>query len=204
MPHNGSVADPSSDPGALQRLLDALPVPAEPLDVVLLDGFLCAVLLRAQPLPAARWLPYVLDIEGRDVSSAPQAHAARQAVMRRHDALRDAVSRRQWFDPWVFELDGGAAPAEAVMPWAAGFALAAERFALPLPPDDEAATEALALIYQYLEAGDWPVTAALADAIGELEPPRQLDEAVEDLVRAVLLLADHTGPAAPARRSVRR
>jgi uncharacterized protein len=199
------MADLSSDPGTLQQLLDALAAPAEPLDVVMLDGFVCAVLLRSRPLPATAWLPYVLDIEGRDVSPPRHALAARQAVMRRHDMLRDAISQRQWFDPWVFELDEGAAAGEAVMPWAAGFALAAERFALALPPGDEAATEALALIYQYLDADHWPaVTVALADAIGELEPPRRLDEAVEDLVRAVLLLADHTGPAAPARRSARR
>ncbi len=189
----------------LQELLDALAAPAEPLDVVMLDGFVCAVLLREQPVPAAQWLPYVLDIEGRDVSPPRQAQAARQAVLRRHDGLRDAISRRQWFDPWVFELDEDAAPGEAVMPWAAGFALAAERYALPLPPGEEAAIEALALIYQYLDADHWPaVTVALADAIGELEPPRRLDEAVEDLVRAVLLLADHTGPTTPTRRSARR
>lgn len=199
------MADPSTDPGTLQQLLDALAAPAEPLDVVMLDGFVCAVLLRTQPLPAALWLPYVLDIEGREASPPQQARAAGQAVLRRHDTLRGAVAGRRWFDPWVFELDEDAAPGEAVMPWAAGFALAAERFALPLPPGDEAATDALALIYQYLDADHWPaVTVALADAIGELEPPRRLDEAVEDLVRAVLLLADHTGPAAPARRSARR
>lgn len=201
-----TTSDPS-DPGALQRLLDALPPPAEPLDVVMADGFLCAVLLRDDAgLTPARWLPFVFDIEGRPLAPPERVARARQAVLLRHRALQQAIVQRQWFDPWMFELDDGAAPAEAVMPWAAGFALAAERFALPLAATDPAGVEALALIYQYLDADDWPAAMALSAAIGELEPPRTLADAVEDLVRGVLLLADRTGPAAatPARRSTRR
>jgi uncharacterized protein len=102
-----------------------------------------------------------------------------------------------------------------VVPWAAGFALAAERWPLPLPRGP-AGDEALALIYQYLDPDDWPVAASLAERIAEMEPPGTLSEAVEDIVRAVLLLSDLTGPRAavaqprassrrpPKPRSIRR
>ena len=39
----------------LQTLLDSVPTPLEPLDVSMLDGFLCAVLLQPRPVPAAQW-----------------------------------------------------------------------------------------------------------------------------------------------------
>lgn len=179
----------------MQQQLDALPPPAEPLDVVMLDGYLCAVLLRAPALPVERWLPFVLDLEGRAGAPPDRRATAQQAVLQRHASLNQAITRRQWFDPWVFELDGDADPIEAVMPWAAGFALAAERFALPLPPDSDAADEALALVYQYLDADDFPGVTALRAQVELLEPPTTLAQAVEDLVQAVLLLADLTGPA---------
>lgn len=189
---------PAPDPEALQRQLDALPAPAEPLDVVMQDGFLCALLLRDTPPAVSAWLPWVLDIAGRSLPAA--AVAPVQALLeQRLQFLRAAVALRQWFDPWVFELEDDAAPADAVVPWAAGFALAAERWPLPLPRDP-AGDEALALIYQYLDPEDWPVAASLAERIDELEPPGTLSEAVEDLVRAVLLLSDLTGPRASSRR----
>jgi uncharacterized protein len=194
----------AAEPDTLQNLLDALPTPAEALDVVMLDGFLCALLLRPAMPAVAAWLPWALDIEGRPLPATASA-PARVALEQRLQTLRETVTQRQWFDPWVFELDDDAAPAEAVAPWAAGFALAAERWPLPLPRG-AAADEPLALIYQYLDPEDWPVAATLADRIDELEPPATLAEAVEDLVRAVLLLSDLSGPRAagtrpPTRRS---
>lgn len=195
---NAAMSATAADPDALQRLLDALPAPAEPLDVVMLDGFLCALLLRPMPPAATAWLHWALDIDGRPLPAAAAA-APRAALEQRLQRLRDAVAHRQWFDPWVFELDEAAAPAEAVAPWAAGFALAAERWPLPLPRG-AAGDEPLALIHQYLDPDDWPAAAALAERIDELEPPRTLAEAVEDLVRAVLLLSDLTGPRATAHR----
>lgn len=182
----------AADPDTLQRLLDALPAPAEPLDVVMLDGFLCALLLRPSPPATSAWLPWALDIDGRPQPVAATV-APRVALEQRLQRLRDAVVHRHWFDPWVFELDEAAAPAEAVAPWAAGFALAVERWPLPLPRG-AAGDDPLALVYQYLDPDDWPAAAALAERIDELEPPRTLAEAVEDLVRAVLLLSDLTGP----------
>lgn len=186
--------DDAPEPAAVQRLLDRLPPPAEPLDVVMLDGLLCAVLLREHPLPAQRWLPFVFDLEGRAVPATSVAAPLRGTVLRRHAALARAIASRQWFDPWVFELDDGASPADAAMPWAAGFAFGAERFALPaVLRTSGPGREALALIYQFVDADDWPDAAALADEVGVIEPPSTLADAVEDLVRAVLLAADAAG-----------
>lgn len=197
-----------ADPEALQRALDALAAPAEPLDVVMTDGFVCALQLHPQPLPASQWQRWVLDIEGRMVTG-PAADAARSLLQSRADALHRAIAQRRWFDPWIFELvdderlerDEGGALADALMPWAAGFALGIERFGLSFPGPRQAADEPLALIYRFLDADDWPDVAAIGAAIDELEPPETLDDAVEDLVRAVLLLADLTGPHPSGHRS---
>jgi uncharacterized protein len=79
-----------------------------------------------------------------------------------------------------------------VLPWAAGFALADERFEVG-NRRDPAARRALAQVYQFLDSDDWPAARLLDAEIGELEPPTALADAVEDLVSAVLLLADAVG-----------
>jgi uncharacterized protein YecA (UPF0149 family) len=57
-------------PDALQQLLDELPATAEPLDVVMLDGYLCALLLREQAPAPEEWLPFVLDSSHRSAECA--------------------------------------------------------------------------------------------------------------------------------------
>lgn len=184
-------------PDAVQGLLDALPAPAEPLDVVMLDGYLCALQLRERVPAAGEWLPFVLDIQGRSLVAGERRALLQQAVLQRCSSLDQAISHRRWFDPWVYELQGKFDPAEAVAPWAAGFAMAVERFPLPLAPGCAAAAdEALALIYQFLDARDWPGARVLKTHIQALEPPSTLAQAVEALVCATLLLADLAGPAA--------
>lgn len=184
----------------LQQLLDEVPSPLEPLDVSMLDGFLCGVLLQPQRVAQTSWLPHVTDADGRPLPAGFDASSLHSLVVRRHAELDEAIQSRQWFDPWVFELEDDAAPAEAVAPWAAGFALAADRWPLPLPRG-AVGDEALALIYQYVDPDDWPTAASLVDRIDELEPPGALSEAVEDLVRAVLLLSDLGGPRAIVARA---
>lgn len=233
----------------LQRLLDAVPAPFEPLDASMLDGFLCGVLLQPQPVAASRWLPFVTDADGRPLppeiaraAHLPRLHALAQ---RRHAELDEAIRRRQWFDPWIFELgeddapeagsghgdarqvvqrrpadheaadetdhdgmddDEDAAPAvDAVYPWVAGFAAALETFPDLLALDAAALTEPLALIYRHLDPDDLEDADDLFAEIETLEPPRDLAEAVEELVRATLLLADVSRPlpAAPQARRPR-
>ncbi len=199
----------------LQALLDRVPAPLEPLDASLLDGFLCGVLVQPQPVPVARWLPHVTDADGRPLPPGFDAARLHALVHRRHAQLDAAIERRQWFDPWVFELaaDEAAAadeddnPGDAVFPWVAGFATALELFPGLMALGDAAAlTEPLALLYRHLAADDLEEADDLLEAIDALEPPADLSEAVEGLVRATLLLADVARPlqakraAAPHRR----
>lgn len=194
----------------LQALLDRVPAPLEPLDVSMLDGYLCGVLLQPHSVPAARWLPYITDVDGRVLPSGFDAARLHALVQRRHAELRDAIQRRQWFDPWVFELtdedavadtadrdeDDDVEPAaiDAVYPWVAGFATALELFPALMALDAKALTEPLALVYRHLAADDLEDADELLAEIESIEPPADLSEAVEGLVRACLLLADVAQP----------
>ena len=112
----------------LERLLEAVPAPAEPLDVMMLDGYLCGVLLQPRAVPEAQWWRHVVDVDGREIPANADDATLRALVRRRHAELDAAIRERQWFDPWVFELDDDDDPLETVMPWVAGFATAMEFF----------------------------------------------------------------------------
>ncbi len=198
---------------SLQALLDAVPAPLEPLDVVSLDGYLCGVLVQPERVAPARWLAHVSDGEGRPLPRGFDPTALHALVKRRHAELESAIVRRRWFDPWVFEVDAGeeadavgtagateaseeggetdpASVRAAVFPWVAGVATAFELFPglMALPP--ETTIEPLALLYRHLDADDLEEADALLAEIETLEPVVDLTEAVEQLVRAILLLAD--------------
>ncbi len=212
----------------LQALLDGVPAPLEALDVSMLDGFLCGVLLQPHSVPATRWLAHITDADGRALPGGFDVTRLHALVKRRHAELADAITRRQWFDPWVFELDDMATPpvaedagigpdgdpdddaapaaVDAVYPWVAGFATALELFPGLMALDAHALNEPLALVYRHLDAEDLEDADELLAEIETLEPPADLSEAVEELVRATLLLADVSRPLAaprgpgPARR----
>jgi len=186
----------------LQALLDAVPAPLEPLDVSSLDGFLCGVIVQPTAIAPARWLRFVTDVDGRALPAGFDARPLHALVLRRDAELRRAITRREWFDPWVFELDdddddetaggddGGAARNDPAYPWVAGFAAALETFPGLLAADEDMLTSPLALLYRHLDADDLEDADALLAEIETLEPPADLAEAVEELVRATLLLAD--------------
>ncbi len=200
----------------LQAIVDSVPAPLEVLDVSMIDGFLCGVLLQPRRVAVSRWLPHVTDVDGRALPHRFDASRLTELVLRRHDELDDAIQRRQWFDPWVFELgdaddsthapqdgdadnedeggDAGEAAIDAVYPWVAGFATALELFPDLMTLDAKALTEPLALVYRHLAPDDLEDADDLLAEIESLEPPEDLAEAVEGLVRATLLLADITRP----------
>jgi uncharacterized protein len=200
----------------LQALLDRVPAPLEALDVSMLDGYLCGLLVQPRRIPAARWLPFITDVDGRSLPERFDAARMHALVQRRYAELDDAIGRRQWFDPWVFELeaddaadshhddddeededeDEDAEPTavDAVYPWVAGFATALEVFPDLMAMDAKALTEPLALVYRHLAADDLEDADDLLAEIESLEPPEDLADAVEGLVRATLLLADVSRP----------
>lgn len=183
-----------ADLAELQRLLDGLPAPLEPLDVSALDGYLVGVLLQPTALPPARWLPHVCDVDGRAAPASAAVKRLHTLAQRRHAELAQAIAARQWFDPWVFELED-ATPSQCVLPWVAGFATAMALFpALTALEDGPALLEPLAVIYAALDPDDLEDADRLLAEIETLEPPATLAEAVEDLVRSTLLLADVSQP----------
>lgn len=185
------------DLATLQALLDAVPAPLEALDPSMLDGFLCGVLLQPRRVPEAQWLPHVTDADGRALPARLDATPLHALVRRRHAELDAAIESRQWFDPWVFELDEQATPSEAVYAWVAGFATAMEFFPALMALDAQRLREPLALLYRHLDADDLEDADDLLEEIESLEPPADLGEAVEELVRATLLLADVSRPLPP-------
>jgi uncharacterized protein len=189
----------------------------------MIDGFLCGVLLQPQMVPESQWLPYLTDADGRALPASFNAARLQALALRRHAELNDAIGNRQWFDPWVFEM----APADdedadtedephetdAVYPWVAGFATAQEFFPGLMRLDAGALTPPLALLYRHLAPDDLEDANELIEEIESLEPPADLSAAVEELVRATLLLADVSRPRqaagrppsrGPARRPQRR
>lgn len=190
---------PLTDPDLerLQALLDALPAPLQPLDVSALDGFLCGVLLQPRKVATPRWLPHVSDIDGRPAPAGPGHDELAALVLRRHAELDAAIGRRQWFDPWIYQLEGDAAPGECVLPWTAGFAAAMELFPDLMALDDAELVEPLALLFMHFDPDDLEDADALRAVIETLEPPADLAEAVQDLVRALMLIADVTRPRRP-------
>ncbi|MEO8312300.1 MAG: UPF0149 family protein, partial [Caldimonas sp.] len=169
-----------------------------PLDVSSLDGFLCGVIVQPSAIAPARWLRFVADADARALPASFDARPIHALAARREGELRRAIARREWFDPWVFELDdddgptddAGAASVDPVYPWVAGFAAALEIFPGLLGADEEALTGPLALLYRHLDPDDLEDADELLAEIDTLEPPADLGAAVEELVRATLLLAD--------------
>ena len=190
----------------LQAQLDRVPPPLQTLDVSAIDGFLCGVLVQPARIDARQWLPSITDLDGRDLPAGFDPSRLHALVRQRHDTLQGAIAARQWFDPWIFELDGTATVSESLLPWVAGFAAAIERFPALSRIDDPQLLEPLALIYLHFDADDLDDADALLQLIDTLEPPLDLAEAVQDVVRAVMLLADVSRPlpAAKAAAAPRR
>ncbi len=130
----------------LDDLLGGTPEPLEPLDAVMLDGYLCGVIVQPLLLEPATWLPTSsTSTAGRcpTASIAPGSSARTALIARRHAALEPGAAEDGWFDPLVLEVDEAsrrcAAAADevdaaanlppvsrALMPWVAGFQHAAQ------------------------------------------------------------------------------
>ena len=191
-PNSKSLSD--ADIERLESLLDALPEPLQPLDVSALDGYLCGVLLQPRRLLAGQWLRFVVDVDGRPAPGGPELDELQVLVLRRHAEINTAIAYRNWFDPWIYQLDDADGTGESMLPWVAGFAAAMDAFPALMDLDARDLMEPLALIYMHFDPEDLEDADALLEVIETLEPPSDLGEAVQDLVRALMLMADVTRP----------
>ena len=216
-PRGGPLSDREIE--QLDAALAAVAEPYEPLDVVMLDGFLVGVLLQPEPVAAAQWLPYVFDSEGR-AEAAPADAAARQRltdlILRQHAYLAACISAREAFDPIVFPVEDaqgrlaeGKAGIEALAPWAAGFMSAIDTFPQLLDTygEDGALAESLVGVLRHLPIDpDEPAAEARSFAadrrrIDRDMPLADLDDAIEHLIECVLDAADISRPRRPLERA---
>jgi uncharacterized protein len=184
----------------LDELLASIHAPLQPMDASAVDGYLCGLLLQPVTILWREALGPVFDLDARGRPPPALADEIAELVGRRHDELAQAIGARQWFDPWIFETDDDEPPAQAQLLWVAGFAVALERYPQLLALRDPALREPLAVLFACVDPQDLEDADDLLPLIETLEPPATLDEAAEDLVRSVLLLADVARPRASAPR----
>jgi uncharacterized protein len=184
-----------ADIARLDDLLSSIQEPLQPMDTSAVDGYLCGVLLQPVTILLNDWLPLIFDIDARPAPQRASLSEVTTLVRRRHAELAQAIDARQWFDPWIYEGEDDAfSPVDAQLPWVAGFAAAMDRFPALMALDDPRALEPLAVLYAAFDPEDLEDADALRPIIESLEPPSDLSEAAEDLVRSVLLLADVSRP----------
>ena len=199
----------------LDELLESTPEPLEPLDAVMLDGFLCGVLVQPVLHETAEWLPHVFDFDAAPLpEDADPAWRERTTalILRRYQALNRALVEDGWFDPLVLEPDDREGPADApgepiaadelqpvsespitqaLMPWAAGFLHANLAFPDLTEAEDDAVAVALARIYRHLPA-ESAEEVEVVEMLDREAPLATLEDAVDELIASVADLADLT------------
>ena len=195
----------------LDDLLRETPEPLEPLDAVMLDGYLCGVIVQPVLLESATWLAHVFDFDGRplpDDADPLWLQRTTALILRCHAALNRAIVEDGWFDPLVLEFDDehprepvpdgetdpleGLSPvSQALMPWVAGFQHATVCFPDLAELPDDAVMTALARLYRHLPA-ETDEERDLVATLDREHPLATLDDAMEDLVVTVADLQDLT------------
>ena len=195
----------------LDELLAATPEPLQPVDSVMLDGFLCGVIVQPLLLEPAAWLPHVFDFDATPLpDDADPAWRERTTalILRRYAALNRAMAEDGWFNPLILEFDdehprelppegepdplaGLSEISQALMPWVAGFQHAALCFPDLSEMPDDAVMTALARLYRHLPAETDEEREVVATLDRE-HPLKEMDDAIEDMVVTVADLYDLT------------
>jgi uncharacterized protein len=210
-PSRGAVAASDQDLNEaefreLDELLASVPEPLEPLDAVMLDGFLCGVIVQPRLIDSDEWLPFVFDAGGHrwgEAEPGAEQQRARVLILRRHAALNRSIAEFGGFEPFVLEplppeVDDVDAANRAIdpvrdtlSPWISGF------------------DQALQLLPGLKALGDPEVDAVLAELLSFLPdeaqeeagapaskgpPSASLDAAIGALVAEIANLYDITTP----------
>ena len=202
-PSRGALAaadvDLSQDEiGELDALLAAIPEPLDPLDAVMLDGFLCGVLVQPQLVDVDDWLPFVFDAGGHrwgEAEPGPEQRRARALVLRRHAAINRSLAERGDFDPLLLEPSqdnadeqarAAADPVGAMLsPWVAGFEQAVQLLPALVALDDPQVRAALARVLAFAPSSDEAATT-------KAKPKATLEQAIEAIVAGVAELYELT------------
>ena len=215
----------------LDELLASTPEPLQPVDVVMLDGFLCGMIVQPVLRQPQEWLHHVFDFDGNALPADVDAawlERTTSLVVRRYNALNRALVEDGWFNPLILEPDDeadGDAEAEptaeadgdaeggepeaanpvsqALLPWAAGFLHANLTHPELTEMADDAVAISLARIYRHLPAETDDEREVVATLDREA-PLASLDDAIEELVAAVADLDELTRDARYQVDTVRR
>lgn len=217
----------------LDALLGQAPQPLEPLDVVSLDGYLCAVAVQPRIVPPQDWLVRALDLEGSRWPPAGLDEAwltrVKALMQRRFEALVRGLSEDRIFDPVVSDT-AAAAPAgdepataladgalaadpaaedevpahsRALVHWASGFLYGCEVFESLLQHPDDSVHVALSRILRHLPP-DSDEDRRLVAELDAQHPLRDETHAIEDAVDAAVTLWELTEQGRLTVRTVQR
>ena len=195
----------------LDDLLVATPEPLQPVDAVMLDGFLCGVTVQPVLLEPADWLPFVFDFDGQPLPEdidAEWKERTTSLILRRHASINRRIAEDGWFDPLILEFDeehppiraaeGEPGPLEglsevsqALMPWVAGFQHATVCFPALADMPDDAVMAALARLYRHLPV-ETDEEREVVTTLDRENPLKTLDDAIEELVVTISDLYDLT------------
>jgi uncharacterized protein len=188
----------------LDSLLQAAPEQCNPLDVLMLDGYLVGVLVQPRVIDSEEWLPPIFDLERRPLAAdvaATWLARCRALIERRLQALNAAISEDGWFDPLIVDTDREPPVSEyepvqspvsrALLPWATGFHWAQENLPELSEIEEDAISNALARIYRHLPA-ETDEDREIVAVLDREHPLATLDAGIEDLVFAAVDLWDLT------------
>lgn len=203
----------------LDELLALTPEPLEPVDAVMLDGFLCGVLVQPELIPADQWLPHVYDFDARPLPEGTDPawqSKVESMVLRRHAALNRAMEEDGWFDPLVLEMDeeaqaeasdagdsgatakdgdtdplAGLSPiSRSLMPWVAGFQHATLSFPALADMPEDGVQMALARLFRHLPIPEGEEGANEREILATLDREFPLHTLEDAMEELVVTVAD--------------
>ncbi|MBC7701626.1 UPF0149 family protein [Aquabacterium sp.] len=190
-----------ADINELDDLLAAVPEPLEAVDAVMLDGYLCGILVQPVLLTPEQWLPPIFGETGQ-VPAPTEGWTATQntrllvLIERRREEILRGILENSWFDPIVPQLeddDGklltGKDAMEGLGYWVAGFEWALANFPQLEDLGSAAVPDVLESLWRHLPEQD-ETQAEMTKALDQEHPLRNLDEGIQRLVFDVVDLAE--------------
>lgn len=195
----------------LQGLLEGLDND-DVMDTGVMDGFLTAAALNPEHPSSASVFPYIFNIDG-DPISLPENDRILELLELRFKEIKAALAARGGLDPVIFpllddndEVITNEEGIEALEPWATGFLSG-----IQLWPEDVITTEEIAVamtpIMRNLSADSFEDAEEAAEFIAkyrEGKQPKNLEEALYELVKAVFEIKQLVDPNKPVVRETPR